>query len=536
MPGQPSFYFTLFKKFQAIDHVQSATLHGAPGGGGTGFDLTSPGAPAGVFSFLAGGDTNPADSPLWAILNSRAMGNAGLTPVTITGPKAGTYPTMPVGTPQAWQDFQLTPTSNTLLDVFGTWISDGQINDTPTTVIGTKPAAPIPGPLDSGVSLFVCSMPGDTGVRPGGVPSNYWATSLIFLTDQNTGATVFPSTLTAASEYNLAAVIGNRGNTDGGIYLESGAGTGIETAAIVMIFGTSVSPGVELPSLSNLDVTATNQIYEQYFLNSAQYDVVGFRLNVQTVYNGIAAAIVASGLNLGGLTVDQWMHGPGAHLCAKVVIRDRGGSFPDYGDTPVNNNKIAQRNIAPFNADVSVTSPDPNIQCYNFVMGQPFYLKLPGAGANRLTLTADLPRDAVQLYLAVTEDAFQRFFADGRGGVIKGFQQLSCEDLCRSPLGNRAKPFPEAVVLRWGGHGNAIELPAMPDRFLIGMSLGIEYNVKKLKPGNLGEINVSHHCRIPRLTPGTCCFEIQDTLAGGFTIVATATDPNQAPSRKQSKR
>lgn len=76
-----------------------------------------------------------------------------------------------------------------------------------------------------------------------------------------------------------------------------------------------------------------------------------------------------------------------------------------------------------------------------------------------------------------------------------------------------------------------IEVPAMPDRFLIGMSLGIEYNVTKLKPGNLGKINVTHHCQIPRLKPGSLCFEVCDTIAGGFTILAKASDPNQRPHR-----
>jgi hypothetical protein len=33
----------------------------------------------------------PSDSPLWAILNSRASGNAGLTPVTVGGVSWPTY-------------------------------------------------------------------------------------------------------------------------------------------------------------------------------------------------------------------------------------------------------------------------------------------------------------------------------------------------------------------------------------------------------------------------------------------------------------
>ena len=139
MPGQPSFYFTLFKKFQVIDHVPDGTVHGAPGGGGTGFDLTDPNAANGVFSatpgVLAPADSNPAHSPLWALLNSKAVGNADFSPVTISGgPRSGTtWPTMPPGTPQAWTDFQVTPASNKLLDVFGNWISAGQTNDVPTT-------------------------------------------------------------------------------------------------------------------------------------------------------------------------------------------------------------------------------------------------------------------------------------------------------------------------------------------------------------------------------------------------------------------
>ena len=43
MPQQPSFYFTLFKKFQVLDHVQDdpPTLHGVSGGGGTGFPFNA---------------------------------------------------------------------------------------------------------------------------------------------------------------------------------------------------------------------------------------------------------------------------------------------------------------------------------------------------------------------------------------------------------------------------------------------------------------------------------------------------------------
>src|SRR5260370_34933234 len=196
------------------------------------------------------------------------------------------------------------------------------------------------------------------------------------------------------TEMRRFQVIGNRGDTDGGNYLTT-PGTGIETSAIVMVWNTVDSPGVELPSLSNLDVTATNPIYEQYFLKSGRYDIVGFRLNVQTVYDGIIAAInqaVAGGtLNLGGMSADQWVHSQPAHLCAKVVIRQQGGVFPNFGDTPINNMALAQKNLAPFDINVQDDHLIPNITWKNFIVGQPFFLKLPGAGANRLSIETQLP-------------------------------------------------------------------------------------------------------------------------------------------------
>jgi hypothetical protein len=275
-------------------------------------------------------------------------------------------------------------------------------------------------------------MQNDVGSRgPGAVPpvpANYWATSLIFLVDPATGNTVLPSTLTAGSEYYLAAVIGNRGNTDGGNYVNP-PGIGIETAAIVMVWNTVDSPGVELPSLSNLDfINDDNPIFEQYFLKSATYDLVGFRLNVQTVYDGIIAALkqaVANGLNLGGLTPDQWVHAQPAHLCAKVVIRQQGGAFPNFGDSPINNAHLAQKNLAPFDINVQEVSPVPNIVWKNFIPGQPFFFRLPGVGRNQLRLEVPrLPEDAFNFYVGIPTETFHSIFREGRGGAIKGFRPI----------------------------------------------------------------------------------------------------------------
>ena len=345
MSGAISYYFTLFKKFQVINHVPEGTAHGAGLGG---FNLNDPNSVFGNSNIgaLLGATTNPADSPLWAILNSRAAGNGAFTPVTVGGNNWPTMPADPLN--QAWMDLQVNP-SPKLVDTFASWISTGKVNDIPADIIATKPA-PI-GATDPGlISPFVCSMPGDRGIRPDGVPPNYWATSLIFLVDPNTGATVTPATLTGGSEYYLAAVIGNRGAQNSGIYNNPSA-TGIEATGVVMVWNTMDSPGVQLPALSNMDVSDKNGTYPQYFLNGGQYDVVGFRLNVQTVFDGIVAALtdaVNNGLNLGGMTPEQWVKTQPAHLCAKVGVRLQGGAFPNVSDQPTANARIAKRTWLPL--------------------------------------------------------------------------------------------------------------------------------------------------------------------------------------------
>jgi len=149
-------------------------------------------------------------------------------------------------------------------------------------------------------------MPGDQGVRPG-VPPNFWATSLIFLTDDH-GITVNPATLSGGSEYFLTAVIGNRGNASGGRYLSHP--NSIDVAAAVMVWNTTLSRVCSCRPCRTSTSAATNGIYEQYFLRSGAYDVVGFRMNIQTVFDGIVAAlnaILAGDPNaLGGKTAEQW--------------------------------------------------------------------------------------------------------------------------------------------------------------------------------------------------------------------------------------
>ena len=520
MPN-PSYYFTLFKKFQVLDHVPSKTIHGGavPTGG---FDLKNPSVVFGSSNrgALLGATTTPAASPLWAILNSRSLGNAAFTPVNVGGVS---WPTMPPGTPSSWTDFQISAPAPKLVQVFADWIGAGKTNDVPNGVLGTMPPTIASG-LDTGVSLFTCSVAGDNGIRPGTVPPNFWDTSLIFLVDPSTGATVTPANLAATSEYNLTAVIGNRGNTAGGRYLST-PGVKIEAAAWVMVWNTGMSPSVQLPALSNLDVNSNNGVYEVYFLRAGEYEVVGFRLVVQTVFDGLVKAIAASGMNLGGLTPSDWVHAQGAHLCAKVMVRKDTDSWPLVGDTPFTDRRLAQKNLAPFAVDLAVSSPDPNIIWKNFVVGDVFkFMRLQGKsddrwGTHKVTIKANLP-DALRLYLAIPKRSFVRWF---RQDGIKGFRLVN-----KGALHGIKAPFPEHVILRLDGKANSIELPALGEEFL-AMSLGIEYSVRRLKEGVDGTISVVQQTVIPTVNVKRKCYENEPVTVGGFTFKLDVHDSRRVP-------
>jgi hypothetical protein len=536
MPTVASYYFTLFKKFQALGHVPDGTDHGGPGGI-FGFDLNDPHSVLSATVTTLTGETgtllgaNRASSPLWAMLNSAATG--GPDPVVVGGKHWDAMPPSFAPAPPAWTDFQLAAPAPKLVDVFGDWIDAGPTDDIPGGVIGAEPA-PI-RPPEAGVSPFVCSFATDDGTRPGGVPSDYWDTSLIFLVEPTSGAIAHPATLTAGSEFYLTAVIGNRGQVAGGRY--STGGVAVEAKGIVMVWNTVFSPGVELPSLSNLDVTDKSSLYAQYFLGSGQYDVVGFRLNVQTVYDGIIKELntdFASQLAAVGLSADQWVKASPAHLCAKVVVRQGTDSFPNVGDTPINSNRIAQKNLAPFDVNLAVSSPDPNIIWKNFVVGQPYFIRLgQGEGRNTLILREDLARDAFQIYLAMPPSTFERYFREGGGGKLVGYQVVPYQEVCGGQLGELAKPFPHAVILRYLGGENAVEIPALGEREFLGFSLGIEYSVKRMKPGPAGHVTLAHRSLLPRHLPGTLCFELKEETVGGFTIQVGARDPRRPAPRRR---
>jgi hypothetical protein len=530
MASHISYYFTLFKKFQILNHVPSQTVHGAamPTGG---FDLKNPNAPfvaSATGTPLTVGNFTPAQNPLWAVLNSRALGNSGFTPVNIVGgAQNGTsWPTMPPGTPPAWTEFQVTPASHKLVDVFGTWIStDQQLKDIPSGALGTMPAN-FAGP-DPGVKPFVCSKPGDQGARPTALP-NFWATSLIFLVDPATGNTITPPSLVPGAEHYVVAVVGNRGSTNGGRFL--GQTNALQAAAVVQIFGTSVSPGVRLPALSNLDLNDTNSTYEQYFLRSGQYDVVGFRLNVQTVFDGLVAAVhqaavVDGTLNIGSSTPEQWIKTPPSHLCVKVVTRVQGDQFPAIDTSPEQDARIAQKNLVPFDVTISDTG-NPHIDWTTFVAGQPSALMIKNAGKNKFTLLTKLPQDLFQVLIAIPEKVHAQFIAEAKA-EMKGFRQVNAKEILAIDNGNKRLPFArDAIILQATGAEASFELGPMPDHHAAGMALGFRYVPGKLKHGMNADVTVMQEAAVPLREQGSDRFTVQQRTVGGFTLQVRAVDPH----------
>ena len=74
------------------------------------------------------------------------------------------------------------------------------------------------------------------------------------------------------------------------------------------------------------------------------------------------------------------------------------------------------------------------------------------------------------------------------------------------------------VVLRYLGGEHVIEFPALPEKHFLAMSLGVEYQHRELKPGPVGEIDLVHRTEMPKMRPGTHCYDIEEEIVGGFTL------------------
>jgi hypothetical protein len=524
-----SYYFTILKKLQVFNHVPANQFHGASPAQNN-FDLKDPHM---LFKMSNRGAVLGAglnDSPVYQVLLARSMGTPGFTLINVNGTQ---WPVMPPQLLPAWNDFQANPPNNKFLDVFADWIQNNHADDVPDGVIQQMPSTIVNG-LGQDPTLFVCSNTGDDGTRPGNIPNDYWATSLIFLTNPSNGAIAQNvQTLFANDHYNLVAVVGNRYNAGYGRYLPSTTEP-CEANCWVMVYNAGMGPGVQLPALSNLDPASTNGIYDIYFLRPGEYDLVGFKLDVQTVFDGLVEAVKASGMNLGGLTPEQWLkdQSAGAHLCAKVSVRrSNSDSWPTTSDTPLTNPRVAQKNLAPFDINLAESTPNPPIFWKNFSAGDPLKMMRTGDirwGQNRLVLRAEGLTGNTKLYLAAPRETIKRYFTRAALRSMK-----RCDEKLEKRLRN---PYPQGMMFELPREGVTLDLNPLRDDF-IALSLGILCDRARLRPGPFGKIAVVQQTLVPEIKDFTgCCYELEYKTGGGFTIELRAYDTRILPKGDKEPR
>jgi hypothetical protein len=525
-----SYYFNVFKKFQVFDHVPTSTVHGAAGGH-SGFDLNKPdvlitpsahGAPLGPNTL--------ANCPVYQSLLARSNGAIVPGVVVVNGVN---WPIMPGQITPAWTDLEVTPKSllqPAALDAFATWFNAGHANDTPAPVLLLKPPTIPVNQLGGPETVFVCSYPGDVGLRPlvnNPVPANFWATSLIYLTDKATGQIPVVTELAPGAAYNLVAVIGSRYTDDIGKYMYGGSTTKtVQAQAWVMVWNAGMGPGVQLPALSNLDPASASGLYDQYFLRKGEYDLVGFDLDVQRTFDGLVEAVLAAGMFGNAADAKAWLTSAatGAHLCAKVVVARTGGPLPDAwpgaGELPSDNPRIAQKNLAPFSVALDESAiPDPNIVFKSFAFGDPLQM-LAMRGDERWGRTQLVVRGeyeaGVKLYLAAPREVVKQWFPRAAQRLMRRMDEL----------GEKFKtPFRDAVIFELPGKELLLELPRLGNTML-PLALGIQYSKKRLKAGRFGTVEVAARTAVPELLPGKeCCYELVNKTTGGFTLELVAYDP-----------
>lgn len=544
MPGNTSFYYAIFKKFQVscatlgygYGHVDDDASDDLAGG----FSLRHPNHKYGIFGSLApiastfglpiqGGlqpldpmSNVPDENPLYVMLKR----GLGAKPIPqLTDPiKGQQWPVMPLpglNGVDDWEDWMEFNTGGLkLIDKFGEWIAAGKLNDTPKSAklswvtLAASPPKLFPGLTSQNKPgfevtplLFVASMAGDDGRRHGDhgtpdvpvdhVPDHFWNTSQIFLTDEQ-GFTKNPAHLKSGEEYYVAALIGNCGNWGAGRAQPGQPKIFVHGDA--MAFNTFMSPNTALPSLGNLDPAAIAAGYEQYSLRAETWDVAGFRFNVDSVFDKLETALANSGMDLGGATPKEWLLD--SHPCVKVritagelpnIYKPEGGAQLSVNSDPRKDRHIAQRNLAPFEITLQGAK---QIKWKTFVVAQ------AGKGVNKLILEHGLPVDAFGLYLSVTKGAWDRYVA--KGGKVAGFEVVR-EGKGETSL---AKPFPDAVLLRQTKNdkegATRLEVAAHDKEPFLGMALGIEWDPSRGKPSRLGNVSMIH--------------QVGRSVAGGFTL------------------
>ena len=542
MPGNTSFNYSIFKRLQGAyikgfgstdsGHFDNTNPMG-------GFCLLYPNHPNGILNKLGAGaptglaglsplaPTNvPADSPLYNMF-APSFGPPNTIPQNVpVGPNM--WPVMPPpeppGSNMATQDDPFWLEFNNgnpppLFTAFGNWIMAGKPNDSPQTgplaqpaFFNTKPPV-FPG-AKSGL-LFVASFAGDDGRRSGDgaspavplshVPANFWATSQIFLYDDQGQYHDLSTTpfLDAGAEFYVSAVIGNSCGTQSAGRAVLSDAYAIYVTCYAQCFNTFLSPQVSLPSMGNFDPTDTNANYEQYVLANQSYDAVAFRFNVNSVFWNLAMAL--QGVNLGGTAPADWLRA--GHPCVKVLVTsgEAAGLFPPMGNVPLTINSsplydrhIAQHNLSPFNmAPMAMKKPI----WTNFILAQ------AGVGPNGLAVQhTGWPADTVGFYFAIPREPYERYIAPT---AQRGFEPV------REGV---PKPFPDAVILRQTTAGarliiadhdpEAVRHRHGPDRFF-GMAIGVEGDPAKLRDLRLGDIEVAH------TAPGRLT---ASEVVGGFSL------------------
>jgi hypothetical protein len=501
-----SFWYAIYKRLWAVGsrgdaHVSTEIVSD----GNFSLETTSTGNGNGIFGTtdygmpLATNDFTAAHNPLWFILNATIppLPSPPLAPplyLVPVPPNNDMWPAMPYpgsGPYPDWVTWNSGIKPFRLIDRLQDWIENNKkIDDTPkgphlgdNYIAAPPPAFPLKtNPKENAQILFIASRDTDNGERPGNIQANWWNTSMIFITGtdgQDQGLPLFDK----GTEHYVAAIIANSGNLWTGA---RGSGGGLPTVTVnckAYVFGTFLSPGTPLPALTNLDPADMSGDYEQFILGPLKRDVVGFRFNVDIVYGALITLMQNLDMQLfGGAKADLWLKA--GHACVKVWLTS--GEFPgphnangtdwcDGTQVPLNNRKIAQRNLAAFAPTVTGMKKP---HWYYFVMSQAF------AGTNALAVqTADLPADVVRYYMAVPVAVYERYVA--KGGSHRGFETVT----------DVPKPFPEAVILRQTVAGARLEFADHRREEFFGLALGVEI-LRETRMSDIDMVHTAHDGRV----------------------------------------
>jgi hypothetical protein len=171
-PELLSYYFAIFSRLQVLDVPQANMTTGQ-----------EPFAALNGTSLWIG--TTTANTPLYMVLRQTDLGSTA----PFQYPPASGPMWAPLAQSPAWTALA---SGGALTDAVATWLPEYVTNgQNPAIPAAQTPPAPIANPDTSDQPVcFVCSDATDDGTRPGSVPSNFWATSLIELTNPTNGAVV----------------------------------------------------------------------------------------------------------------------------------------------------------------------------------------------------------------------------------------------------------------------------------------------------------------------------------------------------------